>query len=323
MKAIVRRAYGSPDVLELREVDTPVAGDDDVLVRIRATSVNLVDWHALTGLPYIVRSDSGLRRPKRVHLGTDFAGTVEAVGGNVRQFRPGDDVFGWRGGAFAEYVSAPEDRIVPKPAGLSFEQAAAVPVAGGTALQALRDKGAIRPGQRVLINGASGGVGTFAVQMAKAFGADVTGVCSTANVESVRSIGADRVVDYTREDFVRDGPRYDLLIDIAGSRSWTECRRVLVPTGRAVIVGGPGTNRWLGPLAHMIGARMGSLVGGRKAVPFIAALTNENLVVMGELLGARRVTPVIDRSYTGLPEIADALRYIGEGHARGKVVVTV
>ena len=323
MKAIVRDTYCSPDALEVREVDKPDVGDDEVLVRVRAASVNPADWYTLTGTPLVARAQMGLRRPKVTSLGTDFAGEVEAVGTGVTQFRPGDEVFGGRAGAFAEYVAVREDRaVVSKPAEVTFEEAAAVPIAAITALQGLRDKGQVQPGQKVLINGASGGVGTFAVQIAKALGAGVTGVCSTGNVDLVRSLGADRVVDYTREDFTRGEQRYDVLFDVAGSRSWSECRRVLAPNATLVMVGAPKGNRLLGPLGHIVAVRLGSVRGSQKAVFFVAQLTKADLLVLRELLEAGKVTPAIDRRYE-LGEIAEALRYLGEGHARGKVVVTV
>lgn len=323
MKAIVYHKYGSPDVLELREVEKPVVADDGVLVRVHAASVNPLDWHAVTGTPYIARLQSGLRKPKSESLGVDFAGTVEEVGGSVTQFRPGDEVFGVRSGAFAEYVAVREGRaVVLKPANLTFEQAAAVPVAAVTALQGLRDKGRLQPGHKVLINGASGGVGTFAVQIAKALGAEVTGVCSTRNVDLVRSIGADQPVDYTQEDFTRNGQRYDLLLDIAGNRSFSDCRRALNPNGLLVIVGGPKTNVLIGPLGHFVGVLLASVGRSQKAVPFLANVSKENLLVLQELLEAGKVTPVIDRRYR-LDEVPEALRYLGAGHARGKVVITM
>jgi NADPH:quinone reductase-like Zn-dependent oxidoreductase len=275
----------------------------------------------MTGL-YIARTQLGLLKPKNTRLGVDFAGVVEAVGGNVKRFRPGDEVFGGRNGAFAEYVCVREDRaMVLKPANVTFEQAAAVPVAALTALQGLRDKGQIQPGQQVLINGASGGVGTFAVQIAKSFGAEVTGVCSTRNVDMVRSLGADHVVDYTQEDFTRSERRYDLLLDIAGSRSWSECKRVLNPKAIFVIVGGPKTNRWIGPLSHVVKVRLASLRASQKVIFFVAKLNKEDLVVLQELLEAGKVTPVIDRRYE-LSELPEAMRYLGAGHAQGKVVIT-
>ena len=324
MKALVYERYGPPDVLELREVDKPVVGDDAVLVRVHATSVNPVDWHTMTGTPYLVRLESGLRKPKREVLGVDFAGTVEAVGRNVQRFQPGDEVFGARDGAFAEYVCVREDRAVAlKPANVTFEQAAAVPVAALSALQGLRDKGQIQQGQKVLINGGSGGVGTFAVQIAKSFGAEVTGVCSTRNVDTVRSIGADHVIDYTQEDFTQGGHRYDLILDIAGNRSWSDYRRVLDEKATVVVVGGPKKGRWIGPLSQVVKLRLSSLGGSRRVVaPFLAKMNKEDLVVLQELLEAGTVTPVIDRQYE-LSELREALRYLGEGHAQGKVVVTV
>ena len=323
MKAIVYHKYGSPDVLELQEIDKPDVTDDEVLVRVRAASVNRADWYTLTGTPYVGRTQLGLLKPKSNRMGVDFAGTVEAVGRDVTQFRPGDEVFGGRSGAFAEYVCVREDRaVVPKPANVTFDEAAAVPVAAITALQGLRDKGQIQPGQKVLINGASGGVGTFAVQIAKALGAEVTGVCSTRNVDLVRSIGADHVIDYTQEDFTRSDRRYDLMLDVAGSRSWSACRRVLNPQATLVIVGAPKGNRLIGPLSHIIKVRLAALRSSQKVVFFIAKLNKADMVVLRELLEAGKVTPVMDGRYE-LSEIADALRYMGEGHCRGKVVITV
>jgi NADPH:quinone reductase-like Zn-dependent oxidoreductase len=322
MKAIVHHKYGSPDVLELVDVDKPVPADDEVLVRVRASSVNPAEWYEVTGL-LVGRTQMGLFKPKEPRLGADFAGVVEAVGGSVTDFEPGDEVFGGRTGAFAEYVTV-RNAIVPKPANVSFEQAAAVPIAGLTALQGLRDKGQLRSGQKVLINGASGGVGTFAVQIAKALGGEVTAVCSTRNVETARSLGADRVVDYTQEDFTRTGERYDLFLDVAGSRSWSECRRVLKPDSTFVLVGAKrrGGSRLLGPLSHVVKVRLASLRASQRVVFFIAKLTREDLQVMRELMEAGKVTPVVERTYP-LSETADALRYLGEGHAQGKNVVTV
>jgi NADPH:quinone reductase-like Zn-dependent oxidoreductase len=321
MKAVVRDRYGSPAVVELREIDKPVAADDEVLVRIRAASVNPADWYSVTGTPYVGRAAMGLRKPKSNRLGVDFAGEVEAVGKDVTQFQPGDEVFGGRDGAFAEYVCVREDRaVVPKPEKVTSEEAAAVPVAALTALQGLH-KGQIELGQKVLINGASGGVGTFAVQIAKALGAEVTGVCSTRNVELVRSLGADHVIDYTNEDFTRSG-QYDLMLDIAGSRSWSECRRVLNPQGALVMVGAPKGNRLLGPLSHVVMVRLAALRSSQKVVFFIAKFNKADMVSLRELLEAGNMTPVVDRRFE-LSEIADALRYLGEGHAQGKVVLTV
>jgi NADPH:quinone reductase-like Zn-dependent oxidoreductase len=322
MKAAVRDRFGPPDV-EVREIDKPVPTDDEVLVRVRAASLNLADWYAVTGRPYVGRISMGLRKPKDTRLGTDYAGQVEAVGGNVTEFQPGDEVFGGRTGALAEYVCAREDRaIVPKPANVTFEEAAAVPVAAITALQGLRDKGQLQPGQKVLINGASGGVGTFAVQIAKALGADVTAVCHTRNMETARSLGADHVVDYTEEDFTRSDERYDLLLDIAGGRSWSDCRRVLSPQATLVVVGGPRSNRLLGPLGGVVRLRLGALRSSRKVVFFIAKLVKEDMLVLQELLEAGKLRSVVDRRYE-LSEIAEAFRYLGDGHPGGKVVITV
>jgi NADPH:quinone reductase-like Zn-dependent oxidoreductase len=324
MKAVVHHKFGAPDapdVLELRDVDKPALTDDGVLVRVRASSVNPAEWYAVTGMPYVARPTMGLLRPKPVTPGSDFAGTVEAVGSAVTELRPGDAVFGGTsGGAFAEYVCA--KAVVPKPANLTFEQAAAVSTAALTALQGLRDKGRIRPGQKVLVNGASGGVGTFAVQLAKAFGAEVTGVCGTRNVDLIRSLGADHVIDYTREDFTRSGQRYDLLLDVAGSRSWPEYRRVLDHKATLILVGGPKTNRWTGPLGHVARVLLASLGASQKVGFFVAKLNREDFVVLRELFEAGKVTPVVDRQYA-LSDLPEALRYLGEGHARGKVVITM
>jgi len=321
MKAIIRHKYGSPDVLEFEDVDKPVLEDDRVLVRVHAASVNALDWHLLRGLPYVGRMVLGLRKPKESAMGVDVAGHVEAVGKNVTQFQPGDEVFGVRDGAFAEYVCAKENKLVLKPANLTFEQAAAVPVAGCTALQALRDKGQIQPGQRVLIYGAGGGVGTFAVQLAKAFEADVTAATSTGNIDMVRSIGADRVIDYTREDFTKDGQRYDLIIDMGGTRSLFACRRALTRVGTYVMVGGR-SGRWIRPLDRVLGAAVVSRFVRQRLLFFIAKLPKDDLIVLKELMEAGKVTPVIDRTYP-LSETREAIRYLEEGHARGKVVITV
>jgi NADPH:quinone reductase-like Zn-dependent oxidoreductase len=323
MKAIVSRCYGSPDVLTLEEIAKPTAADNEVLVKVHAAAVNPLDWHYMRGTPYIVRLDSGLGAPEDPRLGVDFAGTVEAVGRNVKRFRPGDDVFGGRDGAFAEYVNVRENRAVAlKPANVTFEQAASVPVAALTALQALRDKGRIQPGQKVLINGASGGVGTFAVQIAKSFGADVTGVCSTRNVNMVRSIGADHVIDYTQEDFTKGGKRYDLVLDTVGNHSLLEYRHVLIPKGIFVIVGGPNNGQWIGPMATPIKAMMLSPFVSQKFVPFLAELKKEDLAIMRDLMQTGKVTPVIDRRYS-LSEVPAAIRYLEEGHARGKLVINL
>ena len=321
MRAIVRDRYGSPDVLELREIDKPEIGDDGILVRVRAASVNAVDWHLMRGEPFPARMGNGLRRPKTGVLGVDVAGQVEAVGRDVTDFRPGDEVFGNPGGAFAEYARGRAHGFVSKPANLTFEQAAAVPVAGLTALQGLRDKGELKPGHTVLINGASGGVGTFAVQIAKVLGADVTAVCSTRNVELVRSLGAGRVIDYTGEDFTRSGVRYDLVFDIAGSRPLWACRRVLAPAGRLVVVGGPG-GRWVRPIERMVLAAVLSRVGSATMLPFFSKHSHPDLVTLRDLLEAGTIVPVVDRAYP-LHETPDAVRYVETGHARGKVVITV
>jgi NADPH:quinone reductase-like Zn-dependent oxidoreductase len=321
MKAIVYCDYGSPDVLKFEDVEKPVPGDDQVLIRVRAASVNPLDWHRMRGTPYIGRTEMGLRKPKVTRLGVDFAGTVESVGRNVTQFKPGDEVFGGRTGAFAEYVSVREDRaVVLKPPNLTFEQAAAVPVAALTALQGLRDKGKLQPGQKVLINGASGGVGTFAVQIAKSFGADVTGVCSTRNVDMVRSIGADRVIDYTREDFTKGGQRYDLILDNVGNHSLLDCRRALNPKGKYVMIGGPA-GRWIDPLPRAFNAFLLSRFVTQDMGMFLAALNKQDLTILRDLMQAGKVTPVIDRRYR-LSEVPAAIRYLEEGHARGKVLIT-
>ena len=321
MKAITHQRYGRPDVLVLREVDKPVAGDEQALVRVHASSVNPTEWYGVTG-PWFGRLSTGLLKPKRELVGADLAGRIEAVGRDVGELEPGDEVFGTALGAWAEFACAREARLVRKPADVSFEEAATVPVAGTTALQALRDKGRVQPGQKVLINGASGGVGTFAVQLAKSFGADVTGVCSTRNVDLVRGLGADRVVDYTQEDFTQGRERYDLVLDIAGSRSSSDLRRVLTPKATVVLVGGRMTYRGLGPLPHLAGMIAASIGRSQTVTSFVAKITKEDLEVLGGLLETGAVKPVVDRSYE-LGRAADALAYLGEGHARGKVVITV
>jgi NADPH:quinone reductase-like Zn-dependent oxidoreductase len=319
MKAAVYYRYGSPDVLELGEVEKPVPKDDEVLIKVDAASVNPLDWHFMRGTPLFLRTMSGLLRPKHRILGVDLAGRIEAVGRNVTQFQPGNEVFGAsKFGALAEYVCTTEERLAPKPTTMTFEQAAAVPAAAITALQALRDHGKIQPEQKVLINGASGGVGTFAVQIAKSFGAEVTGVCSTRNVEMVRSIGADTVIDYTREDFTRNGQHYDLILDTAAYRSISDYNRILGPKGIYVMVGGDSVRMFqtvlLGP--------WNSLMGNRKIGFMIAKIDQKDLLFMKDLLEAGKVRPVIDRRYS-LAEAAKALGYLEEGHAQGKVVVTV
>jgi NADPH:quinone reductase-like Zn-dependent oxidoreductase len=320
----VHERYGPPEaVVELRDLEKPTPADDEVLVGVRATSVNIAEWYAVTGRPWLARATTGLRRPKDVRLGVDYAGTVEAVGKDVTQFHPGDDVFGGRSGAYAEHVVAKEDRaIVRKPENVTFEQAAATGTAAITALQGLRDQGGLVPGQKVLIHGASGGVGTFAVQIAKALGATVTAVCSTPNVEIARSLGADRVVDYTQEDVTRSGERYDLALDIAGTRPFSQLRRVLEPDATVVVIGGPRANRLLGPLGHVVGSRLAALRASQKVAFFIAKFGKEDMETLRSFLEDGRMTSVVDSVYP-LDEIADALRHMGGGHPRGKIVVTV
>ncbi len=321
MKAIVYHNYGSPDVLKLEEVPKPTPKDEEVLIRIRAASVNPLDWHYMEGTPYVVRTMSGLRKPKVTRLGVDLAGQVEAVGKNVTQFRPGDEVFGAGRGAFAEYGCANENKLALKPANTSFEAAAAAPVAALTALQGLRDKGRIQSGQKVLINGAGGGVGTFAVQIARSYGTEVTGVTSTQNLDMVRSIGADHVIDYTQEDFTKSGQRYDLILDCFANHSLFACRRVLNPKGKYIVVGGP-IGSMFGLLAGWISALVLSRLVSQKFITFIAKLSKEDLTIIRDLMQAGKVTPVIDRRYP-LSEVPDAIRYLEEGHARGKVVITM
>jgi NADPH:quinone reductase-like Zn-dependent oxidoreductase len=323
MKAIHYRCYGSADVLKLEETPKPTPAADEILVRVHAASVNPLDWHYMTGSPYIMRLDAGLGAPKDPRMGVDFAGTVEAVGQNVTRFKPGDEVFGARDGAFGEYVTVRETRAVaPKPSNMSFEQAAAVPIAGITALQALRDKAQVHAGQKVLINGASGGVGTFAVQIAKSLGAEVTGVCSTRNVEMVRSIGADHVIDYTREDFTKGTQRYDVIVDNVGTHSVREYERVLNPQGVYVMVGSTTPGNWFGWLQLPIAAKLLSPFTSQKLGMMLADLNQQDLNLLGELMQSGKLTPVIDRSYK-LSEVPAAIRYLQAGHARGKVVITV
>lgn len=324
MKAIVQDRYGSPGVLELREVDKPVVADDEVLVRVHAASVNARDWHIMRGDPYLARLVFGFGGPRTKIRGSDFAGRVEAVGRNVKRFRPGDDVFGEADGAFAEYVCAPENVLEPKPAELSFEQAAAVPLAGNTALMGLRDLGGVQPGQRVLVNGASGGVGIFAVQIAKAFGAEVTGVCSTRNLELVRSTGADHVIDYTVEDFTRNGRRYDVVFDLVGNRSLTECRRALTPAGRLVLSGGGVSEggSLIGPMGLILKGQVMSRFVRHRLLVLTATPSTENLAALRELAEAGKLAPVIDRTYP-LSEVPEAIGYLEVEHARAKVVISV
>jgi NADPH:quinone reductase-like Zn-dependent oxidoreductase len=319
MKAAVYRRYGPPDVVQIEDVEKPVPKDNEVLMEVRAASVNPLDWHFVWGKPNVVRIVAGLRRPKYTQLGVDVSGLVEAVGKNVVQFKPGDEVFGSCRGAFAEYACAPETALVMKPGNLAFEQAASAPVAAFSALQGLRDAGKIQPGQNVLINGAAGGVGTFAVQIAKSFGADVTGVCSTRNLDMVRSIGADRVIDYSREDFTRSAQRFDLILDCVGNRSLSDCRRVLTPKGIHVPVGGSGDQLFV-PLIEKFAL---SLFVRQKLVMFFLAKSNkEDLTTICELMATGKVTPVIDKRYK-LSEVPEALAYLEQGHARGKVVIAL
>jgi NADPH:quinone reductase-like Zn-dependent oxidoreductase len=323
MKAIVQDKYGSPDVLEFADIDQPVVGDDDLLIRVHAAGVDPSVWHIMTGLPYLVRlMGYGLRKPKSRVRGNDVAGIVEAVGKGVEGFQPGDEVFGVCGGSFAEYARARRDKVALKPANLTFEQAAVVPISGFTALQGLRDKGNVQPGHKVLIIGAGGGVGTFAVQIAKALGADVTGVCSTTKVDLVRSIGADNVIDYTREDFAKTGQRYDLILDTAGNRPLSYLRRALSRQGTLVIVGGEGGGRWFGGATRLFGPLLVSPFVSQKLRGLLAKPRNEDLLFLKELIEAGNVRPVIDRTYP-LSEASEAIRYLAEGHARGKVVITI
>jgi len=320
MKAIVYRCYGSSDVLKFEDIEKPMPADNEVLVKVVAASVNPLDWHFMRGSPYFMRLMSGLGSPNNTGMGVDFAGTVEAVGRDVTRFKPGDAVFGGGSGAFAEYVKVREDRaVVMKPGNVTFEQAAAAPIAAITALQALRDKGKIQPGQKVLINGASGGVGTFAVQIAKSFGADVTGVCSTRNVEMVLSIGADHVVDYTKEDYTESGEQYDLIIDMVSNHSLSANRKALEPNGSLVIIGG-GKGNWLGPMMGPIKAAMLSPFVDQEFGMLLATMRRDDLATLGELMQAGKVTPVIDRRYR-LSEVPAAIRYSEEGHARGKIII--
>jgi NADPH:quinone reductase-like Zn-dependent oxidoreductase len=323
MKAIVYRCYGPPDVLALEEVARPAPARNEVLVKVEAAAINPLDWHYMRGQPYFMRLFSGIGKPKVTRFGVDFAGTVAAVGADVTQFRVGDPVFGGRSGALAEYVAVREDRALAlKPENITFAEAAAVPVAAVTALQAVRDKGAVRPGQKVLVNGASGGVGTFAVQIAKAYGAEVTGVSSTRNVELVRSIGADHVIDYKQVDFTQQDERYDVIIDNVGNHSLLAMRRVLEPEGVVVMVGGTGGDQWIGPLLRPIGAAMLSPFVSQRFAGLLAELNPEDLRELGELLAVGKLKPVIDQRYP-LREVPAAIAYLEQGRARGKVIIEV
>ncbi len=323
MKAIIHETYGSADVLQLKDVDRPEIADDEVLVRVRAAGVDRGTWHVMTGLPYPIRlAGYGLRAPKNPVLGMDLAGVVEAVGSGVSRFGPGDEVFGMGKGSYAEYAAALEGKLAPKPANLNFEQAAVIAASGLPALQGLRDHGKLRAGQSVLITGASGGVGTYAVQLAKAFGAQVSAVCSTAKVDMVRSIGADRVIDYTHEDFAQDEQRYDLILDLGGNASLSRLRRALAPQGTLVIGGGETGGRWLGGTDRQIRAILLSRFVSQKLGTFISRENHEDMIVLKELIEAGKVTPVVDRSYP-LSEVPEAIRYLEQGKAKGKVVIAV
>ena len=326
MKAIVYCDYGVAN-LKLEKIEKPVPNDDQILVKVRAASVNPYDWHFVEGTPYVMRAIAGvgLRKPKDIRLGVDFAGTVEAVGKNVTQFKPGDEVFGGRGGAFAEYVCPRAARAVAlKPASISFEDAASVNIAGITALQALRDKGKVQAGQKVLINGASGGVGTFAVQIAKSLGADVTGVCSTRNVDLVKSLGADHVIDYTKKDFTKSAERYDVMLDNVGNRSLSECRDVLTPIGKYVLIGGGGASDQgvIGGLGKAVWAMVFSKFVKQQMGMMMADANHNDLIVLADMMQSGKLKPVIDRTYK-LEQVPDAIRYVEQGHARGKVVISV
>ena len=325
MQAIVQDTYGGPDVLERRDIDRPVPGDDEVLIRVRAAGLHRGDWHVMTGLPYLIRfvvPTMGLRRPKNPVRGMDVAGTVEAVGGNVTRFQPGDAVFGWTDGSFAEYATAPQDQLAPMPATLSFEQAGVVPISGFAALQALRDVGEIQAGQRVLVLGAAGGVGSFAVQLAKAFGAEVTGVGSTTQLDLIRSLGADQVVDYTRDDVTDGTRRWDLVLDAGGHRPLSRLRRALTATGTLVIVGSEGRGRWLGGFDRNLRAVLLSRFVSQRLRMLSSRPGQQDLQTLRELAEAGELTPVIDRTYP-LAEVPAAIRHLEAGHVRGKLVITV
>ncbi|MBE0669913.1 MAG: NAD(P)-dependent alcohol dehydrogenase [Anaerolineales bacterium] len=320
MKAVLYHSYGSPDVLKIEEVEKPAVTEDGVLVRVHASSVNPAEWYGMVGL-LIARAPNGLFKPKDPRLGADFAGVVEAVGSQVTDFKPGDEVYGGRSGAFAEYLNV-RNAVARKPANISFEQAAAVPTAAITALQGLRDHGKIQSGQKVLINGAAGGVGTFAVQIAKALGAEVTGVCSTQNVDMVRSLGADHVIDYTKEDFTQSGQRYDLLVDIAGSRTWKEYKRVLAPNANFVIIGAQKSNLVIGPLGHILKIKLAALGASQKVSFFIAQFNRADLSTLRDMIEAGKIKPAVEKIYS-LKDTATAMRHLGTGHARGKIVLVI
>ncbi len=322
MKAIEQRGYGDPDQLEYRDVERPEPSDTQVLVCVHAAATNPLDWHFLTGTPWLLRLMAGLRTPKQPRRGVDLAGIVEAVGSSVSRFRPGDEVFGGGEGAFAEYALCKETRLAPLPDGMTMADAAALPVAAVTALQGLRDHAGAGPGRSVLINGAGGGVGNYAVQIAKALGADVTAVCGTHNVEIVRSLGAGHVIDYTTTDFVSEPRRYDAILDNVGNRSLRDCRRVLTDDGVLVMVSGPKRNRLLGPIARVIRAKLRFVIGRQRAVTFTASETQEELAALSRMVEQGELRTVIDRTYP-LSDTAEAIRYLAEGHARGKVLIDV
>lgn len=320
MKAVVFESYGSPDVLKIREIEKPEVPDDGVLVRVHASSINIAEWYGMTGLPIARILGGGLFKPKDTRLGADFAGVVEAVGKSVTDFKPGNEVFGGRNGAYAEYVSV-KNAIALKPANVTFEEAASVPTAGITALQGLRDHGKIQPGQKVLIHGASGGVGSFAVQIAKAFGAEVTAVCSPQNVEHARRLGADHVIDYTKEDFTRNGQTYDLLLNVNGGRSWSDYKRALKPNATFVLIGAPKMPL-VGPLGLLIKMKVAMLGASQKFVFFIAQFNRADMQTLKELLESGKVKPFVEKAYP-MTRVVDAMTHLGNGHAKGKIVVTM
>jgi NADPH:quinone reductase-like Zn-dependent oxidoreductase len=323
MKAVVYRCYGSPEVLKVEQVEKPTPADNQVLVKVHAASINPLEWHYMRGTPYLMRAEAGMGFPQDPRLGVDFSGTVEEIGKGVTKFKTGDEVFGGRDGALGEYVVVRESAsIVPKPTNLTFEQAASIPIAAVTALQGLRDVGKIHAGQKVLINGASGGVGTFAVQIAKSYGAEVTGVCSTRNVDLVKSLGADHVIDYTREDFTQGTQHYDVIFDAVGNHSLSEYRRVMTPQGIFVIVGGPSTDPWIGPLIMPLKAKLVAPFVSQKFEFFLADINPQDLQVLAGMAQSGKLTPVIDKTYP-MSDIQTAMRYLETGHARGKVAVQV
>lgn len=320
MKAVIRTKYGMPDVLEIQDIEKPTPKDDEVLIKVRASSINAAEWYTMVGLP-IARMGGGLFKPKEIRLGVEYAGVVEAVGKDRTDFKIGDEVFGARTGAYAEYVCV-KNIIIPKPKNISFEEAASVPTAAITALQGLRDFGKIQAGQKVLINGASGGVGHFAVQISKAFNTEVTAVCSTKNVEFARSFGADHVIDYTKENFTNNGQKYDLILDVSGTHSWSEYKRVLNPNANFVIVGAPKSNSPIGPLGHVIRIKLGSLGASQKVSFFIAKFNKEDMNLLKELLESGKIKPFVEKVYP-LDQITEAMRRFGQGHVQGKIVVAM